>query len=64
VKTAYSYACKDYPGMESCPGRFTAETETEVMKHVELHASVAHGENPAQWSEDDRTYLTTLVKSK
>ena len=50
--------------MEACPGRFTAETEAEIMKHVELHASVAHGENPAQWSEDDRTYLKTLVKSE
>jgi predicted small metal-binding protein len=64
VKTAYSYSCKDYPGMESCPGRFTAETEAEVMKHVELHASVAHGEDPAAWSEDDRTFLKTLVKSE
>ena len=64
MKTAYSYACKDYPGMAACPGRFTAETEAEVMKHVELHALDAHGENPAQWSEEDRTYLKTLVKSE
>ena len=62
MKTAYSYACKDYPGMEACPGRFTAETEAEVMKLVALHASVAHGEDPAGWSEDDRAYLKTLIK--
>ena len=62
MTTAYSYACKDYPGMEACPGHFTAGTEMEVIKHVELHASVAHGEDPAAWSEDDRTFLKTLVK--
>ena len=62
MKTAYSYACKDYPGMDACPGQFTAETEAEVIKHVELHASVAHGEDPAGWSEDNRAYLKTLVK--
>jgi predicted small metal-binding protein len=39
--------------MEACPGHFTAETETEVIKLMELHASVAHGEDPSQWSEDD-----------
>jgi hypothetical protein len=62
MKKAYSYACKDYPGMEACPGQFTAETEAEVIKLVALHASVAHGEDPAKWSEDDRAYLKTLVK--
>ncbi len=63
MKKAYAYACKDYPGMEACPGQFTAATEAEVLKHVELHASVAHEENPAKWSEDDRAYLKTLIKS-
>ena len=62
MTTAYTYACKDYPGMEACPGQFTAETEAEVIKLVELHASVAHSEDPAAWSVDDRTYLKTLVK--
>jgi hypothetical protein len=47
MKTAYSYACKDYPGMESCPGRFVAETKDEVFRLAELHAAVAHGEDPA-----------------
>ena len=62
MKPAYTYACKDYPGNETCPGRFTAETEAEVIKLVELHASVAHGEDPAIWSEDDRAYLKTLTR--
>jgi predicted small metal-binding protein len=64
MKTAYSYACKDYPGMETCPGHFTAKTEAEVIKLIELHASVAHGENPAAWSKDDRAYLKSLIKSE
>jgi hypothetical protein len=24
---AYSYRCRDYPGNEACPAKFTAETE-------------------------------------
>jgi len=62
MTTAYSYACKDYPGMETCPGRVVAETEDEVLRLIELHASVAHGENSAAWSEKDRAFLRTLVK--
>ena len=62
MKTAYTYACKDYPGMKTCQGRFTAETVMEVMKHVELHASDAHGEDPAGWSQEDRTLLKSLIK--
>ncbi|WP_084646767.1 DUF1059 domain-containing protein [Mesorhizobium sp. WSM2561] len=45
---AYSYRCRDYPGNEACPAMFTAETEAEVMKHVELHGAIAHGEDPKQ----------------
>ena len=60
----HSYACRDYPGMEACPAQVTAETEDEVWKLMELHASVAHGEDPAAWSEEDRAYLKTLIKSE
>ena len=63
MASTYSYACKDYPEMEACPGRFVAETEDEVWKLMELHASVAHGEDPAAWSDEDRAYLKTLIKS-
>jgi hypothetical protein len=64
MKTTYSYACKDYPGMEECPGRFVAETENEIWKLMELHASVAHGEDPAAWSDEDRSYVKTLIKTE
>ncbi len=37
---AKSLACGD-AGMD-CPGRFTTETEEELMKHVQLHAAEAH----------------------
>ena len=63
MANAFSYACKDYPGMESCPGKVVAATKDEVIKLMELHAVVAHGENPSAWSDDDRAYLMTLVKS-
>ena len=63
MKPAFSYACKDYPGMEACPGHFVAETEEELWKLMELHATVAHEEDPGAWSADDRTYIGTLIKS-
>lgn len=62
MSTAYSYACRDYPGMEGCPGKVTAETKDEVVKLMELHAVIAHGEDPSAWSADDRSYLMTLIK--
>lgn len=58
---AYSYRCKDYPGNEACPVTFTAETKTEVMKHVELHGALAHGEDPAKWSPEDRQEVEKLI---
>ena len=63
MTTTYSYACKDYPGMEACPGYVVAETENEVWKVMELHAAVAHGEDPTAWNDEDRTYLKTLIKA-
>ncbi len=59
---AYAYACRDYPGMDSCPARFVAETEDEVWKLLELHAAVAHGEKPEVWTAKDRAFLRTLIK--
>ena len=63
MKQTYSYACKDYPGMEQCPGHFIAETENEVWKLMELHAKVAHGEDPSAWTTDDRAELKTLIRT-
>jgi predicted small metal-binding protein len=63
MMTTYSYACRDYPGMEACPGHFVAESEAEVWQLMELHARIAHGEDPAAWSEDDRAELKKLIKS-
>jgi hypothetical protein len=60
----YAYACRDYPGMEACPGHFIAETLDEVWKLMELHATVAHDEDPAGWSDEDKTYLRTLIKAE
>ena len=58
---AYTYRCRDYPGMEACPATFTADSPSEVMRHVELHAEVAHGENPNQWSEGDKSEVRKLI---
>lgn len=64
MTTKHSYACKDYPGMEACPGQFVAETEGELWKLIELHASVAHGENPREWSDQDRKLLRMLIRNE
>jgi hypothetical protein len=59
---AFSYRCADYPGMEACPASFTAETEAELWKHIELHGATAHGENPEHWSPDDRQQIKKLIR--
>ncbi len=58
---ARSYKCGDYPGMEACPASFTAETEAELWKHIELHAATAHKENPKQWSGQERQQMKKLI---
>ncbi len=60
---AYSYSCNDFPGMESCPGTFTAATESELWQHIELHARQAHGEDPAKWSAEDRQGVKDLIRA-
>lgn len=58
----YLYRCNEFPGMEGCPGAFTAATEGEVRNHVELHAREAHGEDPAEWSDEDRRQVQELIR--
>lgn len=58
----FSYTCADYPGMETCAGRFAAGSESELWRHIELHAVAAHGEDPGAWSEDDRSQVASLVR--
>ena len=49
---AYSYACADCEGMETCPGQVIAATEDEVWKLMELHARIAHDEDAGDWDEE------------
>ena len=63
MKPTFSYACEDYPGMKACPARFVTETEDELWKLMELHAVLAHDEDPSTWSDEDRNYLKTLIKT-
>lgn len=64
MRTTYSYACKDYSGMETCPGRYFADNQEELWRHMELHASIAHGEHPTKWSAEDWAYLKGLVRNE
>ena len=58
---SYTYACREFPGMESCPGEVTAETREELIELVESHARIAHGEKPEDWSESDRATFAGLI---
>lgn len=59
---AYSYRCRDYPGMEACPASLTTETEEELWRHLELHGAAAHQEDPAQWSNEERQQIQDLIR--
>ena len=59
----FSYACKDCEGMEVCPASFVAETEDELWQLIGLHAAVAHGEDPAAWTDEVTAYVKTLIKA-
>ena len=59
---SYTYACKEYPGMETCPGRFEAETEDELWQHVELHSVLAHQDDPTAWSPEERAQVQALIR--
>jgi predicted small metal-binding protein len=39
---SYSVSCRD--SGSDCPGSFTTESKEELIEHVQLHASKAHGE--------------------
>ncbi|MEP1355123.1 MAG: DUF1059 domain-containing protein [Tateyamaria sp.] len=62
MANAFSYACRDCEGMEACPASVVATTKDEVWKLMELHAQVAHDEDPAEWNRETREYLATLIK--
>ncbi len=64
MTTTYAYACKEFPGMEACPAHFHAETKDEPWKLIELHASLAHGEDAATWPAEDIAQLKALIKTE
>lgn len=59
-----SYACKDFEGMEGCPGKMVAATEQELWKLIEVHAAVAHGEDVSTWDEMTRLAVAKLIKTE
>ena len=60
--SAYTYACAEFPGMEGCPGKFQAGTESELWELIKTHAQIAHGEDANQWDQETRGYIQTLIK--
>ena len=61
---SFTYSCRDCEGMATCPGEVTGATKDEVWKLVELHAVIAHGEDPSSWDDETRQYLETLIKQR
>lgn len=59
--SSYTYNCGEFPGMGSCPASFTTETRDELWMHVEAHGAAAHGENPAEWSNEDRQQINAII---
>jgi predicted small metal-binding protein len=49
--------------MEACPFHVNTQSEEELWQQMELHARLAHGEDPGQWTDDDRKHLKTLIKN-
>ena len=60
--TAYSYSCAEFPGMEDCPGRVQAKTESELWELIKTHAQIAHGEDVSAWSGEDIALVENLFK--
>ncbi len=59
---AYSYACRECEGMETCPASIVSESRDELWRHMELHALLAHQEDAEKWDVQTRTYLDTLIR--
>ena len=56
---AKQITCRE-AGMD-CPGQFKVETEDELMKHVEMHAKVAHPD--LRVTPEFQRQLKSLVKT-
>lgn len=54
----FSLRCAD-SGVD-CPGMFVAETEQELIEHVEIHAAIAHPD--IEMTTDVLESAKTLIK--
>ncbi|THJ08628.1 DUF1059 domain-containing protein [Nocardioides sp.] len=59
---SYTYKCAEFPGMEGCPASLTVATQEELWRHLELHGSLAHSEDPSAWSDDDRRQIQLIIE--
>jgi len=57
----FTYVCAQFPGMESCPAALTTAGEEELWQPVEMHARLAHDEDPGRWSDEDREQITAII---
>ena len=49
--------------MDACPGKVQAETESELWQLIETHASIAHGEDVSEWSDEEKAQVKALIKT-
>ena len=59
----FSYVCRECPGMDPCLGEFYAPTEDELLQHMDMHARVAHQEDPSAWPADVSAAVKGLIRS-
>lgn len=59
---SYNYKCAEFPGMEACPASLAVATREELWRHVELHGTLAHGEDPSAWTDEDRRQIQLIIE--
>ena len=59
----FSYVCRELQGMEACPGEFYANTEDELLQHMDMHARVAHQADPSAWPAEVSAAVNGLIRT-
>jgi hypothetical protein len=59
----FSYVCRELTRMESCRGEFYAATEEELLQHMDLHAKVAHQQDPSAWPAEVTAAVRAVIRT-
>ena len=59
----FSYVCRELQGMDTCPGEFYAATKDELLQHMDLHAKVAHQQDPSAWPAEVTAAVRAVIRT-